>query len=84
MSTVIPFDMYLPLLLVRSLFLYLSMCPLSKYPQHSHLFKLPFNKDAFLQFSMGFNNVLKEEYLENKHMIINIIWKFLKVQMQIT
>lgn len=29
-------------------------------------------------------NVLKEEYLENKYMIINIIWKFLKVQMQIT
>lgn len=28
--------------------------------------------------------VLKEEYLENKHIIIYLIWKFLKVQMQIT
>lgn len=87
MSTVIPFDMYLPLYFLWSLFLYLSLWPLSKYPPTlmylNYLLKKSYNNFQRGLITIHYN-FLKEEYLENKHIIIFLIWKFLKVQMQIT
>lgn len=87
MSTVIPFDMYLPLYFLWSLFLNLSLWPLSKYPPTlmylNYLLKKSYNNFQRGLITIHYN-VLKEEYLENKHIIIFLIWKFLKVQMQIT